>query len=66
VDHHRGAALLDGSSADSVGLEPVRSAVGDAMAAPDIDVAWSQGQALTLDEAVSLGRRVVAGRVRNS
>jgi len=49
-----------------VGLEPVRSAVGDAMADSDIDAAWSRGQALRLDEAVSLGRKVVAGRVRNS
>jgi len=59
ADHLRGEAG-GGLSADSVGLEPVRSMVADAMDDADIEAAWSQGQSLTLDEAVSLGREVVA------
>jgi len=50
-----------GLSAESVGIEPARSAGASSMDATAIDTAWSQGQTLTLEEAVVLAREIAAG-----
>jgi tetratricopeptide (TPR) repeat protein len=55
--------LGGGLSADSVGLEPVRSVVAASMDAADIDAAWAEGRQMTLEEAVALGREVATAGV---
>lgn len=49
-----------GLSADSVGLEPVRSIAAASMDERAIQDAWGAGSSLTLDEAVELARTLVA------
>ena len=58
------AELGGGLTAESVGQEPVRSVVAGAMDAAAIDAAWSAGEKMSLEEAVELGREVVANALR--
>jgi predicted ATPase/class 3 adenylate cyclase len=51
-----------GLSAESVGLEPVRSVVAGVVDAAAFDAAWRAGGALSLEEAVALGREVIGPR----
>jgi len=55
-----------GLSAESVGLDPARSVASGTMDGTEIDTAWSQGQALTLEEAVVLARKVAAVGVQSN
>jgi len=53
------AEMGGGLSADSVGLEPVRSIAAASMEGTAIDAAWAAGAELSLEEAVELGRAIV-------
>jgi hypothetical protein len=52
---HLRAEAGGGLSAESTGLEPVRSIAAAAMDPVEIDAAWAYGGRMTLDEAVELG-----------
>jgi hypothetical protein len=42
-------------------LEPIRSIAAAAMDPAEIDAAWAEGERMTLEEAVELGRDVAGG-----
>jgi hypothetical protein len=58
---HLRAEAGGGLSAESVGLEPVRSIAAAVMDPVEIDAAWAEGERMALEEAIELGRDV-AGR----